>query len=271
MHPFLQNLAKKLLARFGVYPTRLTGLAALRQLIASLQPLTTECELIRLGPSGDGGYLVPNDLSGLLACFSPGVSHVSLFEQDCADRGLRVFLADKSVKKPRQEHELFHFTRKHVGAVAGQEVMTLDDWVATSLPGSRGELLLQMDIEGSEYETLLAASPALLERFRILVVEFHHLEKLSSEPFFGLARRVFEKLLVSHQVVHLHPNNFCGSEQRGGLEIPRVLEITWLRRDRVLNPRPATSFPHPLDADNDPGQPPLPLPRCWYDAPQPPP
>ena len=271
MHPFLQNFSKSLLARFGVYPTRLTSLAALRQLITSLQPVTTEHELIRLGPAGDGGYLLPEDLGGIAACFSPGVSHVSLFEQACADRGLQVFLADKTVKKPRQDHELFHFTRKHVGAVAGPEVLTLDGWVSSCLPGGQGELLLQMDIEGSEYETLIAASPELLQRFRILIVEFHHLEKLSSEPFFSLARRAFEKLLVTHQVVHLHPNNFCGSEKRAELEIPRVLEITWLRRDRVLNPRPATSFPHPLDANNDPGRPPLVLPSCWYGQPQPPP
>lgn len=271
MHPFLQDFAKKLLARFGVYPTRLTALPALRQLIGALQPITSGHQLIRLGPAGDGGYLVPDDLEDIEACFSPGVSHVSLFEQDCADRGLRVFLADKSVQKPKQDHPLFHFTRKHVGALNAADVMSLDDWVAGSLPGSRGDLLLQMDIEGSEYETLIAASPELLRRFRIVVVEFHNLEKLSSEPFFSLARPAFEKLLDTHLVVHLHPNNFCGSERRAELEIPRVLEITWLRRDRVREACPATTFPHPLDADNDPGQPSLPLPRCWLSAPQPPP
>lgn len=37
-------------------------------------------DLIRLGPNGDGGYLVPDDLTGIEACFSPGVCATSEFE-----------------------------------------------------------------------------------------------------------------------------------------------------------------------------------------------
>lgn len=264
MNIALQNLIKSLLARAGVYPTRLTDAARLRALVESLAPQATQLPLIRLGPAGDGGYLLPDDLDGLEACFSPGVSRISLFEKDCADRGLPVFLADLSVAKPKQDHPLFRFTRKHLGASSGAGRMTFDEWVEASLPGATGDLLLQMDIEGSEYETLLAASPALLRRLRILVIEFHHLEKLQSEPFFNLASRTFEKILASHCCVHLHPNNFCAQERRFGLEIPRVMEMTFLRRDRATDLRPATTFPHPLDVDNSPERPPLPLPACWY-------
>jgi len=263
----LLHLLKTLLAAFGVYPTRLTEPAKLRNLVRALAPSTTDRELIRLGPVGDGGYLLPNDLEGIEACFSPGVSRVSLFEKDCADRGMRVFLADNSVKRPRQEHELFLFTRKHIGAVDNQDFMTLDTWAEQSLPGSSGDLLLQMDIEGAEYEALLSMSPALLRRMRILVIEFHNLEKLWSESFFALASRAFEKVLATHSCVHLHPNNFCATEKRAGLEIPRVLEMTFLRHDRVQNPRPSTTFPHPLDADNNPEEKPRALPSCWYAAP----
>ncbi|MCU0317661.1 MAG: hypothetical protein MUC92_13840 [Fimbriimonadaceae bacterium] len=50
-------------------------------LIAKLRPIRGQHELIRLGPDEDGGYLVPDDLEGIVACFSPGVNTVSRFTQ----------------------------------------------------------------------------------------------------------------------------------------------------------------------------------------------
>lgn len=245
------------------FPTRLTDESSVRSLVERLRPVAASAELIRLGPGGDGGYLVPDDLDGIVACFSPGVSSISGFERDCADRGMRVFLADKSVDGPAERHELFRFVRKFVGTLTDDDFMTLDDWVSSSLDDRQSDLLLQIDVEGFEYETFLATSEALLRRFRIIVAEFHDLDNLWSAPFFSLASRAFEKLLLTHACVHLHPNNCYRSVQIRGMEMPRVMEFTFQRRDRIVRQAFVTSFPHPLDADNTINAP-LPLPRCWY-------
>ncbi len=219
--------------------------------------------LIRLGPRGDGGYLVPDDLAGIEACFSPGVSLVSGFEKDCADRGIKVFLADRSVEKPAESHRLFHFTRKHVGVTTSDDFMTVDDWVASSLPGSRADLILQIDIEGYEYEVFLGMSDGLMGRFRVIVAEFHQLDRLLSRPFFQLASRAFEKVLQTHTCIHIHPNNCCVPLRKRGLVIPPLAEFTFLRNDRMCNPSYANVFPHPLDVDST-DNPHFPLPKCWY-------
>lgn len=75
--------------------TKSTNPDVLMGLIRSLAPVIPPQGLIRLGPASDGGYLVPDDLAGIRACFSPGVSKVSDFEFDCANRGMQVFLADR--------------------------------------------------------------------------------------------------------------------------------------------------------------------------------
>jgi hypothetical protein len=141
--------------------------------------------------------------------------------------------------------------------------MTLDDWVTASLPESTSDLLLQIDVEGCEYEVFLSASDALLRRFRIIVVEFHFLDHLWNEHFFRIARPVFDKLLQTHACVHIHPNNSAGVLQKGGLAIPPVMEFTFHRRDRLGNPVPRSDFPCPLDRDNRPHAT-VPLPACWY-------
>ena len=119
------------------------------------------------------------------------------------------------------------------------------------------------DIEGYEYETFLSCSNELLNRFRIIVAEFHNLEQLWNRPFFQIASAVFEKILQTHTCVHIHPNNYYPIFKKYGLEIPPLAEFTFLRNDRVFDPVPALKFPNPLDCDNTDNASQR-LPACWY-------
>lgn len=255
----------KALAAVNEFPTEMTAKSELQSLLKKLYPLFSAKELIRLGPKGDGGYLLPDDLVGIQACFSPGVSTVSGFEKDCAELGMKVFLADKSVEGPAFEHELFFFTMKHVGAISNDDFMTLDSWVASSISETNSDLLLQIDIEGYEYEVFLSASDSLMQRFRIIVAEFHQLDQLWSKPYFKLAERAFNKIMQTHTCVHIHPNNNSGSLDKDGLNIPEVMEFTFIRNDRMENSSYQQTFPNPLDCDNS-EHPTLVLPKCWYSS-----
>ncbi|MEI6719645.1 MAG: hypothetical protein WCO67_02690 [Betaproteobacteria bacterium] len=263
MKKLLKTPAINILGLGRVYPTALTTRDAILPLIESLHPLDPGVPLIRMGPPGDGGYLVPDDLAGVEACFSPGVSLISGFEKDCANLGMKVFMADRSVERPADSHELFHFTRKYVGATTSEDFMTVDNWVAACLPGSRGDLILQIDIEGFEYETFLSMSDALMSRFRIIVAEFHDLDQLWNRPFFHIASSTFQKILQTHTCVHIHPNNNRPLQNTGGLSIPPQAEFTFLRKDRMRSSSFATVFPHPLDGDNT-ANPHYALPDCWH-------
>jgi hypothetical protein len=255
----------KLSADMG-FVTNKTSAEDVKSLIKNLRPISPHgVPLIRLGALADGGYLVPDDLGEIEACFSPGVAGVSSFELDCAKRGMKVFMADKSVDSPTENHKLFHFLKKFVGASVDEDYTTLEKWVKDSLENSKSDLLLQMDIEGFEWETILSVSDELLNRFRIIVLECHYLEQLWNYHFFFICSRVFQKILKSHRCVHIHPNNVVSSYSREGIEIPPGLEITFYRRDRIRGFDETTLFPHPLDRDNT-NNPPVVLPREWYAA-----
>ncbi len=265
MRETLKRAVAKGLSFAGSFPTEKADPAAVRALLRSLHPHTTKRPLVRFGPNSDGGYLVPDDLDGIVACFSPGVDQISGFEKQCADRGMRVFLADGSVDRPAESHELFQFIKKNLGAATNDNSMTLDAWVEMSLDDSCSDLLLQIDIEGGEYEVLLATSDELMGRFRVIVAEFHHLDKLFGQPFFGLASSTFNKILQTHACVHIHPNNCCGIMKLNGLQVPRIAEFTFIRKDRAGNDAYATTFPHALDRDCT-ANPHMRLPECFYRA-----
>ena len=121
-----------------------------------------------------------------------------------------------------------------------------------------------MDIEGAEYPVLIDISPETLNKFRIIIIELHNLSAIASHDFNAGADAVFQKLTRNHSVVHLHPNNHQDQFRIGEFEIPRVMEVTLLRNDRIDRKRPRCDFPHWLDRPNDPDKPELALPSCWY-------
>ena len=245
------------------FPTRPTNQDTLAALIRRLHPVRCNKDLIRLGPDEDGGYLVPDDLHGIVACFSPGVSTLIGFERACAQLGMRVFMADASIEHPPDVHPQFEFIKRFVGSTTDRDFISLEEWVNASNVDPHADLLLQMDIEGGEYETLLSIPKDLQMRFRIIVVEFHHLHYLFSDPLFSIYSKALEKLLSTHSCVHIHPNNVRRAVRVGTLEIPQIAEFTFLRNDRISHPLFPLQFPHPLDRDNVPNAP-LYLPQCWY-------
>jgi hypothetical protein len=247
----------------GISVAKETDKADVLQLVNRLHPLVTEHPLIRLGSPGDGGYLVPDDLEGVIACFSPGVDDRATFETSLIERGIPCFLADASVESAPINSNMMHFTRKFLGVINDERTITLDDWVETNKAGD-SDLLLQMDIEGAEWPVLLNASRDTLRRFRIIVIELHDLERLMDKHAFAIIKSTFDRLLEDFYIVHNHPNNYGWKVQYRSLVIPRVLEMTFIRKDRVATTRFASTFPHTLDARNDVTRPDVPLPRQWF-------
>ena len=246
-----------------LYVEKSTSKEAVASLIKSLYPVKTDKELIRLGPDHDGGYLVPDDLKNIKACFSPGVGRMSNFEVSCLEYGMQLFLADKSVDGPGAEHKELNFLKKYVGPINNEDYTTLDDWVRTSIGTHDEDLMLQMDIEGYEYVTILNTSEQLLKQFRVIIIEFHNLHKLWNKEFFLTTSLVFQKLLQNHYCVHIHPNNISSPYVQHGIAIPSVAEFTFIRKDRGDAKGFRNDFPHVLDKDNTPNTPVV-LPEMWY-------
>jgi len=239
----------------------------LKALIEKLWSYDVGMEMIRLGAEKDGGYLVPDDLEGIEACFSPGIDKTTVFEMDCSKRGMKLFMADRSVEIPNLNlpPEKYAFLKKNIGVTNSADFITMDEWFNVSQLDPGADLLLQMDIEGCEYLSLIATSEDLLKRFRIIIVEFHDLHNLWEKNFFNQAEAVFNKLLQHHTCVHLHPNNYAKVLSLNGVEIPNLIEFTFIRNDRINEKTFQTHFPHKLDCDNTFNKNVV-LPRIWYNS-----
>lgn len=204
-----------------------------RHLIRMLTPKRNGMKMVRLGPKGDGGYIVPDLMNGVELCFSPGVDYHWGFESDLWDKyGIPSVLCDGSMDRPKALEPQHKYERTWIGKKTTQESTSLHDWVKKHCGTIKGDLILQMDIEGSEYDVLLATPTDTLRAFRIIVIEFHGFQTVRHMvDYFLKIHPAIRKLNRSFSCVHIHPNNCSSSFSVSGATIPMVFEATFLRKD----------------------------------------
>lgn len=244
----LYNLRRNL---GGLHPRRDVNNSRLWGLLKNLRPIYAGWDLIRVGPDGDGGYLIPNDLEGVSGCISPGVSDMMEFELELAnDFGIPSFLFDGSIKEAPKKHDLIKFTSKFIGSELNTDFASLRS-VIQDLEQSDGDLILQMDIEGHELSALSSLSKSDLVRFRTIVIEFHRIQDWKNISFFELLVEPTLRVLLEHfDVVHIHPNNCDGVFYLGNKKIPRAIEVTFHNKlRRKIQPK-FSVIPHELDKAN---------------------
>ena len=66
-----------------------------------------------------------------------------------------------------------------------------------------------------------------------LMLSFKNTPAKNAQFNFSIMNLVFDKLLKTHSIVHIHPNNVSNSTKYIDLEIPEVLEFTFLNNHRI--------------------------------------
>lgn len=230
-----------------------TPVRTLKKFLLLFRPLETEHELERIGGHKDGGYLIPKlELIDISACFSIGCNFVWDFEKEIGENyGIPSIIVDDISKKPNDLSHLQEYFPGWLGKFSNDKTISLEDLVRTSHFSESDNLLLQMDIEGSEFECLLYTPKRVLQQFRIIVIEIHNLQNILHHHLFNrYFSPLMNMLLDDFEVLHVHPNNACGVWQYGDIEFPEVIEVTFLRRDRVKSIKGYAGLPHKSDQLN---------------------
>jgi hypothetical protein len=119
---------------------------------------------------------------------------------------------------------------------------------------------LKLDVEGSEYETILSADNETLCQFNQIAIELHWLHRLVDPDFCVQFSRALSKLNQNFTLFHVHANNCAPCGVVEGIEIADVLELSYVRTSLVERKDSKTAYPTELDFPNDPTRPDIPLP-----------
>lgn len=249
----IKKLANSLVGRFGFQIHRTTPIEELISFRNSLTPVDNGFELIRAGAPGDGGYLVPDDFIGVSHLISGGCDDQWSFEKYFIElSGMEVTIVDKLNKKPKDLNPKIKYIDAWIGEESSESKVAISDLICDLPEAKESDLMMQLDIEGAEFMSILALSTKELDRFRILVIEFHGLDRIMNHEYFKhVVSPCMSKILNQFHIVHAHANNCCGTISVGKEKVPRVLELTFHNKNRSSEVRGIRGIPHNLDAPND--------------------
>lgn len=256
------NLKEKFFDIFNLYIEKKTLKKDISKVLKKLLPYKIEFDLIRLGNNNDGGYLIPDDLSNITKNYSAGVGNLTKFENDLEEKySISSNMVDFNYIDPKILPTSAIFQRKKIGITSDEDNLSINDW----LDDQSGDIILKMDIEGDEYLTLSSISDKNLNKIRILIVELHDLRHLRNYFFYKTFEKFILKLNNLFYVCHLHVNNVSKLTNIGGYNVPDMIEITFIRKDRIKNfTNKFASIPHKLDQKTVLNQKELNLDKNWY-------
>lgn len=242
---------KKIFIKFGLNIEKTTKKTFIFEVFQMLCPLKSNLYFERVGSKGDGGYLVPKEIGKIDAIFSPGVALNSDFELYFANKGIDCFMVDASVTKPALSHPNFHFEAIWLSHcdIPG-EAVTLKTWLNKTRFSKSKNLILQMDIEGGEYDCITSSDNETLDAFKVIIVELHHLNYIFNQSKAKVIKITIQKILENHSVVHAHVNNNAKSFKINGVKFPEVLEVTFVRKDLIDKTYGYQLEKHELDQPN---------------------
>jgi hypothetical protein len=224
--------------------------------LSLLTPFDINKAKIRLGPETDGGYVFVDDITPDQTLISYGIATECRLELEFAKRGHVVFMFDHTISGVDTEHPAMHFFREGVAGHSDESRLLYsiaDHLVRHKIEGER--LILKMDVEGAEFDALISTPDHVIGRFEQLIVEVHGLDLLVHkewrERFCGLFRRLNRHFTL----FHVHANNFDGPDAFdvvGGLPVPRILELSYVRTASVNRHPSQTLYPTSLDFPNTP-------------------
>jgi len=211
-------------------------------LLEFFKPKNLGLDLIRIGPSGDGGYVVPN--LKYSHCLTLGVAEDIEFEIDLAEknRGCSFTLVDGTINDiPQNELENVTFIPKIVKSFTSDDCKTinLNDLILQNSNFSFDDTnsakhfcrLLKIDIEGWEYQALSSVSEKNLNKVDILVIEFHYLFNCIFEfDYKYYYQEIFTRLNNVFDCAFINVNNTGGYFKFGGSLFPNLIEVTLVKK-----------------------------------------
>ena len=218
-----------------------------------IRPWTDEgLELVRVGGESDGGYVMANDFD-VAGAISIGIGSDVSWDVDLANRGIHVAMFDPTIRKPANPvpHARFHklgLGPKELGRSYRSlaQIVDIAGWPVDS------DLILKIDIEGDEWQSLVECQPVLLSRFRQVVVEFHDLRRLKGIGSGAVMLAALHRLNETHRVIHVHANNYANLVRLGNYWFVDALEISFMRHDMFKRASRATVVRSTLDRRCDP-------------------
>lgn len=199
----------------------------------------------RIGSDNDGGYVVIKEHDPKYDLFiSCGISDDISFETAFLKENSSIekciafdgtieklpYISEEETEEDKSIKNRIEFVKKNISHIENNESEESKTTNLHYLINDKKDIFLKMDIEGAEYGFFAVLNKKQMQSFKQIVVEFHH-PSMNKDNW-----NILSKIKETHWLVHIHPNNNCGtlkfhtSDNDKIIEIPNVFECTYVRK-----------------------------------------
>ena len=200
---------------------------------------------ILLGEKKDGCYVLLDDLQNVKIAYSLGISKKIQFDEELAKRGIDVYMYDHTINSLPSQNEKYHW--KKIGICGkrtkNSQLKTLDDLIIENGHIYEKNMILKMDVEFWEFESIIDTKEETINQFKFIAVEFHFRdEKNFAET--KMFYQAIKKLYKTHQPFYTRCNGDRSLKVNfGNNRICQIMEVSYIIREGNSFKKDETIYP----------------------------
>ena len=187
---------------------------------------------ILLGAKRDGCYVLLDDFQGVKIAYSFGISNNVIFDAELAKRGIDVYMYDHTIHRLPYENNKFHWKKIGIcGTRTKSNVMKpLDVLIQENGHTSEKNMILKMDVEYWEFESIIDTKEETLKQFKYILVEYHFRDQKYCKET-DMFYQAIKKLYKTHQPYYIRCNgNRSNKVNFGNNRICHIMEVCYVIR-----------------------------------------
>ena len=183
---------------------------------------------ILIGYKKDGCYVMLDNFENIKIAYSIGIRDNIQFDKALADRGIDIFMYDHTINNLPYENNKFHWKKKGLGGKIERtyNIQTLEDMIRENGHTNEKNMILKIDIEGAEWDSLKDISEDILLKFKYILIEYHFSKK---DIYFIYT--ILKKIYKSHQAFYVHCSPFSKPKIYGNNRVCSAFEVSYVIRN----------------------------------------
>ena len=200
---------------------------------------------ILIGKKSDGCYVLLDDFKYIKIAYSFGISINIQFDKALADMGIDIYMYDHTIDSLPMQNDKFHW--KKFGLCGKNTNRTnlknLEELLVENGHLHETNMILKIDIEKWEWESLNTLDEKILQKFKYIAIEYHfNNETLTDNRI--IYYNVLKKISKTHQSFYARCNGDRSMKINFGLNrICHILEVSYVLKNGNKFGKDETIYP----------------------------
>jgi len=200
---------------------------------------------ILLGEKYAGSYVLLDDFKNIKIAYSFGINSNIQFDKALANKGIDIYMYDHTINSLPYENPKFHWKKIGICGIGNQypNMKNLEELIKDNGHINEKDMILKIDVEGWEWESLINLKENTLKQFKYIAIEFHFKDEKNYKND-GIYYKVIKKLSKTHQVFYARCNGERSKKINfGHNRICHIMEVSYIIKNGNIFKKDETIYP----------------------------